>query len=245
MEIEMNYVKYGVPSLLLLLIGGCASVTTGEYQTVQFAARDSKSNVLDAVNCEWKNSREAGSVLTPGTARIKRDYDALHVVCRKEGFAPGMASVNSKAQSAMAGNILAGGVIGAAVDHSTGNAYEYPPVITVRMGDAIQIDPQKYMRGQRQTAQGHKDIGAIPAPSGYASISDVGSIPTSSQGCRDIYSRYLGLASPKAMAFSVGGGCASRTGPDAIDAAIQGCARDGTRRCALYAVDNDVVWVKP
>ena len=37
----------------------------------------------------------------------------------------------------MAGNILFGGLIGAAVDHGTGAAYQYPPLIQVLMGQRL------------------------------------------------------------------------------------------------------------
>ena len=39
------------------------------------------------------------------------------------------------------GNILFGGVIGAAVDVGTGAAYDYPPLITVYMGKSSIVAP--------------------------------------------------------------------------------------------------------
>ena len=115
-------------------LGGCASVVNGENQTIQFATRDTKGAALEGVNCDWRNSKKTGSFISPSVVAVRRDYDTLHLTCRADGYPAGTAAVSSKATSAMAGNILAGGIVGAVVDHSTGNAYEYPSVIVVRLG---------------------------------------------------------------------------------------------------------------
>lgn len=223
---------------------GCASVVNGGSQTVQFATRDTKGEAIEGANCEWKNSKKAGSFVSPAAISVRRDYDTLHVNCRMEGYPAGTVAVTSKVSSAMVGNILAGGIVGAIVDHSTGTAYEYPLVVIVRLGNDTEISTPRLAPGQRETAQVHKDASVIPPPSGFASLGDVAAVPTEGQSCRDVYARYLGLAPPKAIAFSAYGACASRTGPDAISSALSACSRDGTRQCRLYAVDSNVVWVK-
>ena len=230
--------------LACALFVGCASVVNGDSQTIQFATRNAKGDAIEGAKCDWKNSKNTGSFTTPGVVNVRRDYDTLHVTCRLEGSAQGTVAVTSKASSAMAGNILAGGIVGALVDHSSGNAYEYPSVIVVRLGSDAAISDPKRATGQRQSVAIHRDLTAIPAPSGFASVSDVAAAPAKGQACRDLYTRYLGLANPKAIAFSTGGACASRTGVDAISAALDGCSARGNGRCDLYAVDNNVVWKK-
>lgn len=225
-----------------VLFTGCASVINGENQTIQVATRDTKGEALEGANCEWRNSKKSGSFMSPSVIYVKRDYDTMHVTCRKEGNPEGTVAVASKANAAIAGNILAGGIIGAVIDHSTGNAYEYPSVIVVRLGRNIEVSTPQLARGQKQTAQTHNDLGLIPAPSGFASLSDVDAIPTKRQECRDVYTRYLGLADPKAIVFSTGGGCVNRTGPDAIVSALAWCSPAANRYCGLYAVDSIVVW---
>ena len=225
-------------------LGGCASVVNGDSQTIQFATRNTKGDPVEGVNCDWKNSKNSSSFVSPAVVSVRRDYDTLHVTCRQDGSPSGTVAVSSKASSAMAGNILAGGIVGALVDHSSGNAYEYPAVVVVRLGRDVEISDPKLAKGQRQSAMTHSDLSLVPALSGFASISDVGAVPAKGQACRDIYLRYLGLASPKAIAFSTAGACASRAGIDAISAALDGCAKYGNGICALYAVDNNVVWKK-
>ncbi|MFC7513877.1 hypothetical protein ACFQUU_02545 [Herbaspirillum sp. GCM10030257] len=50
---------------------------------------------------------------------------------------PGMAAVKSSTKSMAFGNIIFGGIIGAAVDTSSGAAYDYPTLISVIMGESI------------------------------------------------------------------------------------------------------------
>jgi hypothetical protein len=230
--------------LASIFLTGCASVVNGENQSVQVATRDIKGDALEGANCDWKNSKKSGSFVSPSVISVKRDYDTMHVVCRKDGSPQGTAAVTSNATAGMMGNVLVGGLIGAAVDHATGNAYEYPSVIIVRLGSDITIaKPQS--TGQRRQSPGHKDVALIPAASSFASVSDIEAIPTKSQACRDVYNRYLTAYDPKAIVFSTGGGCASRTGPDAIVAALAWCSPTSNRYCGLYAVDSTVVWNPP
>lgn len=231
--------------LASILFTGCASVVNGENQSVQVATRDTKGDALEGVNCEWRNSKKSGSFISPSVISVKRDYDTMHVSCRKEGSPEGTVAVASKASGALAGNILAGGIIGAAIDHSTGNAYEYPSVVVVRLGRNIEVSTTQLARGQKQTAQTHTDLSLIPAPSGFASLSDLDAIPTKRQECREMYSRYLGLAEPKAFVFSTSAGCTNRVGPDAIVSALAWCSPTSNRYCGLYAVDSTVVWNPP
>lgn len=230
--------------LASLLFTGCASVVNGENQSIQVATRDIKGDALEGANCDWKNSKRSGSFISPSVISVKRDYDTMHVVCRKDGSPQGTAAVTSNATAGLIGNVLVGGLIGAAVDHATGNAYEYPSVIIVRLGSDITIaKPQSV--GQRRQSSGHKDVALLPATSNFASVSDIEAIPTKSQSCRDVYSRFLTASEPKAIVFSVGGGCVSRTGPEAIVSALAWCSPTSNRYCGLYAVDSIVVWNPP
>lgn len=50
-------------------------------------------------------------------------------------------TIKSSAKGMAYGNILAGGIIGAAVDMGTGAAYDYPSLITVSMGLTTLLAP--------------------------------------------------------------------------------------------------------
>jgi hypothetical protein len=56
------------------------------------------------------------------------------VRCEKAGFQPGITAAKSTTKGMAFGNILFGGLIGAAVDAGSGAAYDYPSLIDVELG---------------------------------------------------------------------------------------------------------------
>lgn len=91
--------------------------------------------------CTLTNAKGTWFVTSPGTVSIHRAYDDLSDVCKKEGEEPGAMTIKSSTKGMAYGNILAGGIIGAAVDMGTGAAYDYPSLITVSMGLTTIISP--------------------------------------------------------------------------------------------------------
>ena len=66
-------------------------------------------------------------------------YDDLTVKCEKENNEPGLASVKSTTKPMAFGNIVFGGVIGAAIDVGSGAGYDYPTLISVLMGETSTV----------------------------------------------------------------------------------------------------------
>jgi len=119
-------------NLLLLavlppLVSGCASIVTGQNQTISVET----VGVNDA-KCSLANDEGTWFTTTPGSVTVKRSYSNLNVTCKKDQLT-GCTSVKSSTKGMAFGNILAGGIIGAAVDCGTGSAYDYPTVIKVDM----------------------------------------------------------------------------------------------------------------
>lgn len=111
---------------LSALLSGCASITTGQNQSVSV----STGNESGAV-CSLSNDKGTWHVAsTPGSVVVNRAYGDLAVNCKK-GTKSGSATVKSSTKGMAFGNILAGGFIGAAVDCGTGSAYDYPTSIEV------------------------------------------------------------------------------------------------------------------
>jgi dienelactone hydrolase len=79
-----------------------------------------------------------------------------------------------------------------------------------------------------------------PAASGFADVADVGKVPVSAQN-QAAYARFLAAKLPRAFAVSDRGGYGIASGDYAVGKALGYCQRSGVH-CALYAVDNDVVW---
>lgn len=126
-------------ALACLSLGGCASIIDGSTQVLSVKAVEKNGADVENAHCTLMSNKGTWFVNTPGTVSVNRSYDPLNINCKKDGDQPGVATVNSSTKAMAFGNILAGGLIGAAVDMSTGAAYDYPQLITVRMGENIEI----------------------------------------------------------------------------------------------------------
>lgn len=114
------------------ILTGCASIVNGSNQVISIDARNKGQQVVGAT-CKLDNGKGTFYVTTPGTVTVHRAYDDMSVKCEKEGLPTGMTTVKSSTKAMAYGNILFGGIIGAAVDAGSGAAYDYPSLITVLM----------------------------------------------------------------------------------------------------------------
>lgn len=124
----------------LLLTTGCASIVAGQNQSLSLEARKKGVQVAGA-SCKLTNDKGAWFVTSPGSTVIHRSAEDLAVRCEKDGYDPGIASVKSLTKGMAFGNILFGGVIGAGVDMASGAAYDYPPLVTIEMGENSTLVP--------------------------------------------------------------------------------------------------------
>lgn len=111
------------------MVGGCASVTQGTTQAVSVTAVCEGRIMLDA-SCEVANDKGRWVLKTPGSVVVQKAYGELVAVCRKDGAA-GTAKFVSKANDAAWGNVLVGGLIGYAIDSSSGAGFNYPSELPV------------------------------------------------------------------------------------------------------------------
>lgn len=106
--------------------GGCASISTGTTQAISV-----NSDPTEADCTLTREGQLLGTVKTPGPVTVKRDSRTIHVVCAKEGYEDGKIILNSRYETASAGNMILGGVIGVIVDSSTGASNRYDTQVTV------------------------------------------------------------------------------------------------------------------
>lgn len=118
---------------LCALSTGCASITTGQNQSLSVETRADGKPVAGA-SCKLENDKGTWYATSPGTAVVRRSYDDLSVRCEKSGHEPGVTAAKSSTKAMAFGNILFGGIIGAAVDAGSGAAYDYPSIIAVELG---------------------------------------------------------------------------------------------------------------
>ena len=141
-----------------LVLGGCASITGGTQQSVSVETRQEAAPVSGAA-CELVNAKGKWFLTSPGSVQIQRSNDDLQVTCNKTGLEPGRASVTSIVKPGMVGNFFFGGLIGVAIDHASGAAYDYPNMIQVMMGQMTKVG---YTEGHATTSTTANPAGGAP-----------------------------------------------------------------------------------
>ena len=125
---------------LQLLLTGCASITKDANQPVRVETYSKTNEVVKDTKCVGKNERGEFAADSTGVMRPHRSGENLMVTCSKDGAESGIATLISRANGGMFGNILFGGGIGAIIDHNKGTAYSYPDWVRVIMGDDLLFD---------------------------------------------------------------------------------------------------------
>jgi uncharacterized protein YceK len=135
----MKSLRLLLPVMALITVSGCASIVTGQNQalSVETASADGKS--VAGASCKLVNDKGQWFVQSPGSVTVQRSYNDLNVTCSRDGEEPGVVIARSLTKAMAFGNILFGGLIGAAVDAGTGAAYDYPSLIQVVFGRSATI----------------------------------------------------------------------------------------------------------
>jgi len=171
----MKFTRQSIILALALqtLLTGCASITKDSNQPVKIEAYSKANQLVTGVKCVAKNERGEWSVNAPGTVSVHRSGQNLEVNCEKEGEQSGVATVISRANGGMFGNILFGGGIGAIVDHNKGTAYSYPDWIRVIMGDNLVFDRKHNKDNEVMIGQPATTIDAKKTPEPTADASKI------------------------------------------------------------------------
>lgn len=120
----MRSVALGV----VLLVGGCATITKGTTQTV---AVDTPG--VPGAICTLTTASGPQMVTTPGTVTLAKAAASIPIRCTKECYTDGISVVASGTEAMAAGNVILGGVIGLGVDAVSGAMNKYPDQVTVAM----------------------------------------------------------------------------------------------------------------
>jgi hypothetical protein len=221
-----------------LFASGCASMSAGETQALHVTATQASGDDVPGAKCRLSNDKGAWNVETPGEVHVRRSNNALSVSCEKKLLPAGNATVPSITRDAMYGNLLFGGLIGLAIDHSSGAGYEYSPHVNVVMGSFTTVVAGPPAANDKPGK--HDTMGNLPEASGFADFRDVTAVPT--PRARSAYQEFLGRRFPRAFVLSENGGWRVASGRgDAVARALSLCA-ERHLRCRLYAYDDVVVW---
>lgn len=105
-------------------LGGCATVLHGVNQNVQFKSDPSSATIRLA---------QGGTCVTPCEIEMRRGHDSM-ATYTLEGFEPASVYIQSRLSGAIAGNLIAGGLIGGIVDGSNGASNRlHPSPVYIRL----------------------------------------------------------------------------------------------------------------
>lgn len=127
-----SFSKLALLSTGILLQVGCASITGSRNQPISVTSTHEGKPIAGAY-CTLINDKGTWYVNTPGSVVILKAYGDLSATCRKEDTHAGAATFQSENEGAVWGNIIAGGLIGYAVDAGTGAGFSYPPTLNIDM----------------------------------------------------------------------------------------------------------------
>jgi len=215
------------------LNGGCASVvsmTGSHYQSISVQASEPGQGEVIGASCEISGKTSKWYITTPGTLMIPRSHEDLQVVCRKPDMEKGSAKVLPAFRLVMAGNIAVGGVLGAAVDHVDGAAYEYPETIRVVMGSASVIEVPDRLGA----------LGATGAPANSPSQESLASKGKDFQGSYTLLSNGAFVADSPALALRRPKGVAVTNGPAAAN-----FRKKRGDVCDVYTAKGEYCWWSP
>lgn len=226
--------------LACALVSGCASITGSDVQSMRVTTLDKAGEEVSGAACKLTNDKGAWALSSPGEVQVRRSNNAISVTCEKAPLPVGHASVPSITRDAMFGNLLFGGLVGMAIDHSSGAAYEYSTHVSVVMGGFTTVSAAPPVGNVRNRLK-HDKQGDLPEASGFADFRDVSAVP--SPKARAGYQEWLEKPLPRAFAISENGGFfSSWNRADTAPRAVKLCEERAKSACRLYAYDDVVVW---
>lgn len=118
-----------IATVLGLLSSACSTIVEGTDQSVTIITDP------PGASCTVERAGVAIAVVdpTPGTINVDKSKDTLAVTCEKENHQTSAGVISSDFQSMTFGNILFGGIIGVAIDASSGAMNKYPDSVTILM----------------------------------------------------------------------------------------------------------------
>ncbi|MDJ0741683.1 MAG: hypothetical protein QNJ91_18400 [Gammaproteobacteria bacterium] len=115
--------------LAAALAGGCATIVEGGAQTVRVDTDP------PGARCVITRAGVAVSTIpsTPATVSLFKESGDLALRCSKPGYLDSDAAQSAEFSGTVFGNILFGGLIGAAIDMGSGATHKYPDEIFVTL----------------------------------------------------------------------------------------------------------------
>jgi hypothetical protein len=107
---------------LVAVVPGCATIIEGSSQSIAIATSP------PGANCQVdRQGLHLGTVApTPGSLHLDKSKNDITVSCTKDGYQPASIAQSPRFGGTTFGNIVAGGIVGVAIDAASGANYSYP-----------------------------------------------------------------------------------------------------------------------
>lgn len=125
--------RFAASIACVVLLSGCATIMEGTSQSVAIATAPAGA----LCNVDRAGAHLGTVAATPGSLRLDKSKNDLSVSCTKDGYQPASLTQSPKFVGTTFGNIVAGGLIGVAVDAASGANYEYPAEVRLDMAPAV------------------------------------------------------------------------------------------------------------
>ncbi|MGJ7555792.1 hypothetical protein ACSFBI_17480 [Variovorax sp. RB3P1] len=125
---------------MLSLLTGCASVTHGTTQVVKIETLTMSGELVDGAKCTVANDKSEAVMRSGQSVPVRRSGGNLSIECTHPGQPPASGQATSRVNGGMVGNILIGGLVGAAIDSGTGAGFNYPSWMQLVFGEVRTFD---------------------------------------------------------------------------------------------------------
>lgn len=129
----------GLLAAVCLGVGGCASITKGTTQLISLDTPGAPGSSC-TLTSEGIGTK---TLVTPGTLVLDKSQYNVAVTCKKECYHDGVGVIASSTEAMAAGNLIAGGVVGLAVDAASGAMNKYNEANQIAMVPIAGCRPTK------------------------------------------------------------------------------------------------------
>jgi hypothetical protein len=123
-----TYIKLTLIALLGIL-SGCATLLDEDTQEISVSLQCNERMVR--AQCIAENSKGRWSFRAPGLVQVNNDFGDLNVSCKVQHLPLFTVSVPALPTWNLAGNLLLGGLIGAAYDIHNNTGLKYPETVNI------------------------------------------------------------------------------------------------------------------
>lgn len=124
-----NYLKWPCVALTVSALGGCASLLNEDTQEIHVRVMCSGKAVQ--AYCRAENSKGSWTFNAPGKVSVAGDNQGLEITCKTQFSHPQSVKAPALPSWEMAGNLIAGGIIGGVVDLYNNKGLRYPENIDI------------------------------------------------------------------------------------------------------------------